>query len=405
MRPPGDDRIRIAVVADDLYPGFGGQAAATEGHVEALLGLGHEVRALAGAEESPTSPPGVEVRRLRAWRPGRKQTRVAVPNRREARALLEWADVVQINTPTPLALMTLRLAATAGVPSVMGFHTQEESAAPHFGPLSPLAGAGLRAWYGYLYRLPDCLVAPTDFAARLARRYTTRPVHVVSNGIRLPEERPGGERVASLRRRLLSGKSFLISHVGRLSHEKNPQDLLAVMSALARARQDALLAVAGSGPLRSSLERRAARLGIAGCVRFLGYVSEEEKDQLLRASDLFLMPSPTELQSIATLEAMARGCAVVAADVATSAVGEVVSGADCGLLYDPAHPEEAALRIRGLLERPEELWRLRENAARAAVAHDVRESGRRLQEIYRRLLEVRSERLPGSEKPLERTNR
>lgn len=398
--------MRIAVVADDLYPGYGGQAAATEGHVGALVGLGHEVRALAGADPSPAAPPGVALERLRAWRPGRKQTQLAVPERGKIRRLLGWADVVQINTPTPLAAATLRLAARGGVPSVMGFHTQEESAALHFGPLSPAVGAGLRAWYGHLYRRPDCLVAPTAFAARLARRYTRRPVHVVSNGIRLPERRDAGDgRVAALRNRLLSGRGFLISHVGRLSHEKHPHDLLAVMSALVGLRRDAVLAVAGSGPLRASLERRAARLGLAGSVRFLGYVSEEEKQDLLLASDLFLMPSPTELQSIATLEAMARGCAVVAADAPTSAVGEVVRGADCGLLYDPARPEAAARVVNELLDRPEELRRLRENATRAAVSHDVRESGRRLEEIYRSLIRARRGRepVPGPERPLERT--
>lgn len=398
--------MRVAVVADDLYPGYGGQAAATEGHVEALIGLGHEVRALAGADRSPTPPPsGVALERLRAWRPGRKQTQIAVPERKKIRRLLDWADVVQINTPTPLALMTLRLAAAGGVPTVMGFHTQEESAALHFGPLSPIAAAALRAWYGYVYRLPDCLVAPTGFAARLARCYTPRPVHVVSNGIRLPEKRPGVEQAASLRCRLLPGKRFLISYVGRLSHEKHPQDLLAVMPALARRRRDTLLAVAGSGPLRASLERRASRLGLAGSIRFLGYVSEEEKDDLLRASDLFLMPSPTELQSIATLEAMARKCAIVAADFSTSAVGEVVRGAECGLLYDPHRPEEAARAIDGVLDRPEELRRLQENAERAAQAHDVRESGRRLEEIYRALIRGRRGYAANPEWPLERTNR
>ncbi|HET7478699.1 MAG TPA: hypothetical protein VFJ72_04185, partial [Rubrobacteraceae bacterium] len=73
--------MRIAVVADDLYPGFGGQAAATEGHVEALLARGHEVRALAGFEPVPSEPsPGVSVERLPVWRPGEKQTQLALPD-------------------------------------------------------------------------------------------------------------------------------------------------------------------------------------------------------------------------------------------------------------------------------------------------------------------------------------
>ena len=300
--------MRIAFVADDLYPGFGGQAAATEGHIEALLGLGHEVRVLAGGEKSPTkAPPGVHLDRLPAGRPGDKQTQLALPRPRKVNELLDWAEVAQVNTPTPLALLTLRLARRRGVPTVMGFHTQEESMTLHFDKLRPLVAAGLRSWYSFLYQRPDCLAVPTEFAARLARGYTPRPVHVVSNGIRLPEKNPSGpRRAAKLRDGLLSGKRFLLVYLSRLSDEKRPQDLLGIMSALGDSRNDVRLVVAGDGPLRRKLERRASELGLKGRVSFPGYVSGQDKHDLLTAADLFLMPSPTELQSIATLEAMAR---------------------------------------------------------------------------------------------------
>ncbi len=396
--------MRIAFVADDLYPGYGGQAAATEGHIEALLALGHEVRVLAGDEASPTMPPtGVTVERLPVWRPGEKQTHVAFPEAGKIKALLDWADVVQINTPTPLALRTLRFARRKGVPSVIGFHTQEESATLHFRLLRPFVRAALRTWYGYLYQRPDRLVAPTDFAARLARRYTRRPIYVVSNGIHLPVRGTAErERAASMRRRLLSGRRYLLSYMGRLTHEKCPEDLLVIFSELRRLRTDVRLAVAGTGPLRKTLERQAAWLGLTDEIRFLGYVSGNEKQDLLAASDLFLMPSPTELQSIATLEAMAQGCAVVAADVETSAVGEMVQKADCGVCYRPESLEKAAVSISSLLGQPDELQRLQRNAERAARGHDVRESGRGLQEVYRDLTGLRSGSVERSGEPLER---
>lgn len=384
--------MRIAVVADDLYPGFGGQAAATEGHIEALLALGHEVRALAGVEQEPAQPPsGVSIERLPVWRPGEKQTHLALPRSEKIRALLRWAEVVQINTPTPLALRTLSIARQENVTAVMGFHTQEESAALHFGSLRRPVTAALRRWYKTLYQKPDCLVAPTAFAANLAASYTSRPVHVVSNGIRLPRSGTAGEeRAATLREKLLDGRNHLLVHVGRLTHEKRPRDLLSLVAALAQARRDFRLVVAGSGPLRRTLEAQVARLGLTDEVRFLGYVSERGKEDLLLAGDLFLMPSPTELQSIATLEAMARRCAVVAADVPTSAVLQMVRAADCGLRYRPDQPEKAARRVSELLDHPAELERLQDNAAVAAEAHDVNLSGERLQEIYTSLLETRT---------------
>ncbi len=100
------------------------------------------------------------------------------------------------------------------------------------------------------------------------------------------------------------------------------------------------------------------------------------------------MPSPTELQSIATLEAMAQGCAVLAADYDTSAVPELVGNA--GLCYDPERLPAAASNISRLLDAPDELQRFRENAARAAKAHDIRESARSLEEIYSSIIRARS---------------
>ena len=397
--------MRIAFVADDLYPGYGGQAAATEVHIEALLTRGHEVRALAGVERKPSEPPpGVSVERLPVWRPGEKQTHVALPDPRKIRPLLDWAEVVQINTPTPLALRTLQLARRAGVPAVMGFHTQEESATLHFFLLRPPVHSVLRAWYTYLYRRPDLLVAPTPFAAEITRRYTSCPVHVVSNGVRIPETGASEEeRALALRKRLLRGRSFLFAHVGRLTQEKRPRDLLSVASALARYRRDWRLVVAGDGPLRRRLERRVDELGLSEEVSFLGYVSEGEKNDLLVASDLFLMPSPTELQSIATLEAMVRGCAVAAADFETSAVGPLVREAECGVAYRPEQAERASESISGLLDHPVELRRMQNSASNKALEHDFHRSGERLERIYEGLLRNQTNGATDAEQPLERT--
>ncbi len=396
--------MRVAFVADDLYPGYGGQAAATEGHIEALLARGHEVRALAGTEKSPAGPPpGVRVTRLPAWRPGGKQTQLALPRRSAIAEMVTWAEVLQVNTPTPLALRALQAVRRADVPAVMGFHTQEESMTLHFERLRPLVSRVLHAWYTFLYRHPDCLVAPTPFAARLAASYTSRPVHVVSNGLRLPHRDPGSrERAANLRGRHLAGDKFLLAHVGRLSHEKRPLDLLDIAAALAARRRDFRLLISGAGPLRQPLERRRKELGLEEVVSFLGYVPETEKQDLLEASDLFLMPSPTELQSIATLEAMARGCAVIALRSATSAVCDMVRQAGCGLCYEADDLERAARAVDGLLQDPERLRRLQRNAGRTARAHDVHESGRRLEEIYASLLAPAT--AARREKPDERTD-
>lgn len=369
--------MRIGFVGDDMYPGFGGQARASEGHIEALAKLGHSVRVLAGAERAPSAAPaGVVVERLPVWRLGNMQTHLALPRRRTVSALLDWADVVQVNTPTPLGVLVARMGRRRGVPVVMGVHTQLETSSLQLPWVGWLVRWGMRRWYHWVYRQPVCLTAPTRFAADLAGQLTSQQVVTVSNGIRLDFEPPplpkvhadGGERTAL--------------YLGRLSPEKRPQDLVEIARHLRRGTH---LQVVGEGPMRANLDATAARLGVGDRIAFLGHVDEQHKVALLDAAEVFVMPSPTELQSIATLEAMAHGCAVLAADYPSSAVPVWVRSSGAGLVYRPGDPREAARAIDALLDDGSSLLAYQRRALEGARSHDVMESGRALVALYRRL--------------------
>lgn len=378
----GGTPLRIAYLADDLYPGYGGQARATEGHIEALVERGHEVRVLAGHEERPTDPPpGVSVRRLPVWRPGEAQTHFATVSPTAVQWLLREADVLHANTPTPLAAWACGVARSRRLPSVMGVHAQLESTTLHFGRGRAVVGSALSAWYRFVYSIPHALVAPTPFAAKLAARSSARPVHVVSNGIRLPAERLSRcEARRQLAGRLeVTAAEHILVYVGRLSPEKRPGDLLELLSGMT---PETHLWIAGAGPLESDLRRAARAQGLAERVSFLGYVSEEEKHLLLAAADLFVMPSPTELQSIATLEAMAFGCAVAAADFPSSAVPGLIAEAGAGEAYPPGDLDAAARQIRSLLADGEKLRTMQARALATAADHRVERSAEALEELY-----------------------
>ena len=104
--------------------------------------------------------------------------------------------------------------------------------------------------------------------------------------------------------------------VRRLSPRMGHELLLKSYARVARDRPRTHLYVAGDGPLRDDLERRAADLGIADRVTFLGYVPDADLPSAYASADCFVLPT-TELEGfgLATLEALASGLPVVATPV------------------------------------------------------------------------------------------
>lgn len=104
----------------------------------------------------------------------------------------------------------------------------------------------------------------------------------------------------------------LFAYVGRLKRYKGVDLILQAFATLAR--PDARLAIAGSGDYRSHLEELSATLGIADRVRFLGFISNEEKRDLLRRAWASVFASPKEGWGLTNIETQACGTAVIASN-------------------------------------------------------------------------------------------
>lgn len=150
-----------------------------------------------------------------------------------------------------------------------------------------------------------------------------------------------------LRRRFGLGEGRLVLTVGAKKVHKNQIALIRALPGLHERHPDATLVLAGAPtPHEEELRSEAARLGVDGAVRFLGYVSDEELEGLYRAATVFALPSLNEGFGIPLLEAMARDLPVACANV--SALPEVVG--DAALQFDPRAPDEIADVLARLLE-------------------------------------------------------
>jgi glycosyltransferase involved in cell wall biosynthesis len=149
-------------------------------------------------------------------------------------------------------------------------------------------------------------------------------------------------------------------------------------------RDDLQLAVAGRGRNMDGFLALAQQLDLGQRVVFTDYVPAEDLPGLLNSADVFAMPSEAELQSIATLEAMACAKPILAANA--RALPELVKDGVNGYLFTPGSVDDAACRMAQLVSERDR-WPAMGAASAARVSqHSVGNTVRRYTELYSLLL-------------------
>lgn len=178
-------------------------------------------------------------------------------------------------------------------------------------------------------------------------------IQVIYNGVDLDTLTPSANTRSS---------GPLFAYLGRLKRYKRVDLVIRAFAQLDRA--DARLDIAGKGDDRPRLEALVAALGVGDRVRFLGYITEMEKRDLLRRSWATVLASPNEGWGISNLESAACGTPVIAADA--PGIRESVRHEETGLLVAGDDPAAYATAFRRLADSPALVETFGANARRFA---------------------------------------
>lgn len=238
-----------------------------------------------------------------------------------------------------------------------------------------------------VYNQLDGVTTPTATAVAILKKAGLRvPVQAISCGVDRWHfrPRPGLDRQLMRRKYGLHPTKTLLIYVGRVDYEKCLDTVIQALATLDR--DDLQFAIAGAGRDLANLQALCVELGLAARVVFTGFVPAADLPLLLNSADAFIMPSHAELQSIATLEAMASGLPVLAANAC--ALPELVTPEVNGDLFTPQDVADTARCITALLAN-QPRWASLGAASLAKVATHTRQNTiQRYLDWYRRLRHI-----------------
>lgn len=288
-------------------------------------------------------------------------------------------DVIHMVNPAMLGLAGLYYAKIKELPLIASYHTHLPQYLQHY---------GMGALEGVLWELLKVahnqaelnLCTSTAMMEELSEHGIER-VALWQRGVDTELFRPQ-LRSRRMRDYLSLGHpdAPLLLYVGRVSAEKQIDEIKPVLKAIPQAR----LAIVGDGPYRETLEKHFADTP----THFVGYLEGETLGAAYASADAFIFPSRTETLGLVLLEAMAAGCPVVAAR--SGGIPDIVTDGVNGYLFDPSDPKGAVTATQRLLQAQSERELLREKARQEAECWGWQAATQQLRTYYQQVLSKKS---------------
>ncbi len=234
------------------------------------------------------------------------------------------------------------------------------------------------------YRMQDAVIAVSEDVARSIGARIEPPVTVIPNGVDVDRLRAGALSREEARAELgLSPEDVVVGTVGGLTPKKGHAVLVGaareVIARVPRARFVFIGLEVDPAPIRTAI----AESGVGDHVALAGYHAEASR--LMRAFDVYCLPSLFEGMPVSLLEAMALGLPSVVTRV--GGVPEIATDRLDALLVEPSDPAALASALIALMDSPELRAELGSRAMQTAAGFSLETMVRRTEEVYLRALE------------------
>jgi glycosyltransferase involved in cell wall biosynthesis len=397
--------MKILIAADLHWPTINGVATFSRNLAQGLASRGHEVMVIAPSQRR-SGLRGEEVdgnytikRVASVPFPFYQNFRISLAPQLEVKKIIHEfePDLIHLQMCLTIGNAARKIALKYNIPLVATNHAIPDNLLDNLKLLAPMSKPISYALTEYGVRFhakADYVTLPTQSAIDLFDYdRLSIPIEPVSNGIDLSKFRPTEASTDIYKKFSLPTDKPIVTYVGRTDVEKHLHVLIEAFRDIhSRARRAPHLLIVGSGTDFEHLKNLTYEYNIHDYVTFTGRVTDEEIIELHKVGTVFAMPSPAELQSIATLEAMASGKPVVAVDA--GALKELCQDSENGFLCERDNVAEFGDGILKILDDPELIERFSRKSLEIASHHDIKNTLDKFEDIYGKVMKMKTPQIP-----------
>jgi len=258
----------------------------------------------------------------------------------------EKYDILHVHWPFPHGIFSTFALLFRKTKVVLNFHGAELLLAKRFG--------FVKSFLKYFIEHADAIVVNSSFTGKNVTSINNKPVNIIPYGTTIEP---------SLQQKKVKNGRHVFS-LGRMIERKGFKYLIDAMSIVVKEFPDALLTIAGGGPLRDQLIEQAKSLNLENNVFLPGKVAAETLNELFTNADMFVLPAivdkngDTEGLGVVLVEAMTYRLPVIASNV--GGIPDVIIPDVSGVLVEEQSPQSIANAIIDFMRNPDTMKRIGE---------------------------------------------
>lgn len=297
--------------------------------------------------------------------------------------IISWnPDIIHVQTECYAGHIGKKLAKKCNIPYINTSHTLWEEFTKGLIPIECIRKFFSKNIVKRSYANSSAIVVPSEKrSSHIKNMHITLPIHIIPTGVDISnfnQDFPLFEKNKLKSQININEDSKVLISIGRVSKEKNLDELIDFLPDLLLKNKDVVLIIGGEGPHLKHLKNKVEKLNLGNYVRFVGLIPPEDTYKYYRIADIFVSASTSETQGITYMEALASSLPLVCRY--DKSLDNVIDNGINGFTY--TNKEEFISYIIKIFNMDGDYAKLKNNAFKSSLRFSKEKFGKDMEKVY-----------------------